>query len=120
MTAIPATNLVNIEDLTSATMTVAMFKHEPQDFSTNNSLVFRAGFDDLDYLDFTILNLPSGHEVALIRHKGSPQPGTELCVPSNQDNVASVIREACKFLNINESELQWVHPNVEQQIAIAS
>ena len=39
MTVITDTTLINLEDATPATMTVAMFKQEPHDFPTNNSLV---------------------------------------------------------------------------------
>jgi hypothetical protein len=120
MTVITDATLINLEDITPATMTVAMFEQEPHDFQINNSLVFRSGYDDLDYLDFAMLTLPSGQDVTLVRHKGSPQPGTELCVRSNLDTVASVIRETCTFLNINESNLQWIHPSIDQQIAVAN
>ena len=120
MTVITDTTLINLEDATPATMTVAMFKQEPHDFPTNNSLVFRSGYDDLDYLDFAMLTLPSGHDVTLVRHKGSPQPGTELCVRSDLDTVASVIRETCAFLNITKFDLQWIHPTIEQQIAVTN
>jgi hypothetical protein len=128
MTVITDATLINLEDITPATMTVAMFDREPHDFQTNNGLVFRSGYDDLDYLDFAMLTLPSGHDVTLVRHQGSPQPGTELCIRSSLDdaqasdleNVASVIRETCAFLSINESSLQWVHPNIEKQIAVAN
>jgi hypothetical protein len=120
MTVNTDTTLINLEDVTPATMTVAMFDQEPHDFQTNNGLVFRSGYDDLDYLDFAMLTLPSGHDVTLVRHKGSPQPGTELCVRSDLDHVALVIRETCTFLNINESNLQWIHPTIEQQLAVAN
>jgi hypothetical protein len=120
MTTITDTTLINIEDITPATMTVAMFDREPYDFKTNNGLVFRSGYDDLDYLDFAMLTLPSGHDVTLVRHKGSPQPGTELCVRSDLNTVASVIRETCAFLSINESSLQWIHPIIEQQVAVTN
>ena len=120
MTVITDTTLINLEDITPATMTVAMFDREPHDFQTNNGLVFRSGYDDLDYLDFAMLTLPSGHDVTLVRHQGSPQPGTELCVRSDLENVASVIHETCTFLNINASSLQWIHPSIEQQIAVTN
>jgi hypothetical protein len=120
MTNIVDTTLINLEDITPATMTVAMFKQEPHDFSTNTDLIFRSGYDDLDYLDFAMLTLPSGHDVTLVRHQGSPQPGTELCVRSDLDVVASVILETCAFLNVNKSNLQWIHPNIEQQIAVTN
>lgn len=120
MTVITNTTLINLEDITPATMTVAMFDREPQDFQINNGLVFRSGYDDLDYLDFAILTLPSGHDVTLVRHQGSPQPGTELCVRSDLENVASVILETCAFLNITKFDLQWIHPTIEQQLAVAN
>jgi hypothetical protein len=120
MTTITDATLINLEDITPATMTVAMFDREPHDLQTNNGLVFRSGYDDLDYLDFAMLTLPSGHEVTLVRHQGSPQPGTELCVRSDLNTVAEVISETCRFLNINEANLQWIHPSIEQQIAVAN
>jgi hypothetical protein len=120
MTVIADATLTNLEDITPATMTVAMFKQEPHDFQANNGLIFRPGYDDLDYLDFAMLTLPSGHDVTLVRHKGSPQPGTELCVRSDLENFALVTRETCAFLNIDESSLQWIHPTIEQQIAVTN
>jgi hypothetical protein len=120
MTVIADNTLINLEDITPATMTVAMFDREPHDLSENTDLVFRLGYDDLDYLDFAMLTLPSGRDVTLVRHQGSPQPGTELCVRSNLEDVASVIRETCAFLSINESSLQWIHPSIEQQITVAN
>jgi hypothetical protein len=120
MTVIADNTLINLEDITPATMTVAMFDREPHDLSENTDLVFRSGYDDLDYLDFAMLTLPSGRDVTLVRHQGSPQPGTELCVRSNLEDVASVIRETCVFLSINESSLQWIHPSIEQQITVAN
>lgn len=120
MTTIADATLINLEDITPATMTVAMFDREPHDFQTNNGLVFRSGYDDLDYLDFAMLTLPSGHDVTLVRHKGSPQPGTELCVRFDLENIASVIRETCAFLSINESSFQWIHPIIEKQIVVTN
>ena len=120
MTAIDDTTLINLEDVTPATMTVAMFDREPHDLTANTNLVFRSGYDDLDYLNFAMLTLPSGHDVTLVRHQGSPQPGTELCVLSNLENVASVISETCILLSVNESSLQWIHPNIEQHITAAN
>jgi hypothetical protein len=120
MTVITDTVLINLEDVTPATMTVVMFEQEPHDFQTNNGLVFRSGCDDLDYLDFAMLTLPSGHDVTLVRHKGSPQPGTELCVRSDLEDVASAIHETCTFLKINASSLQWIPPSIEQQIAVTN
>jgi hypothetical protein len=120
MTVIANTALINLEDLTPATMTVAMFDREPHDLTANTDLVFRSGYDDLDYLDFAMLTLPSGHDVTLVRHQGSPQSGTELCVRPNLENVAAVIHETCAFLSINESSIQWIHPDIQQQITIAN
>jgi hypothetical protein len=120
MTVIADTALINLEDITPATMTVAMFERELHDLIANTDLVVRSGYDDLDYLDFAMLTLPSGHDVTLVRHQGSPQPGTELCVRSNLENVASIIRETCAFLSLNESSLQWIHPNIQQQITVAN
>ena len=86
MTTIGDTTLTNFEDVTPATMTVAMLKQEPHDFQTNNGLVFRSGYDDLDYLDFAMLTLLSGHDVTLVRHKGSPN-----IVPNNSIDSIGLI-----------------------------
>jgi hypothetical protein len=93
---------------------VAMIRQEPAEISKLAKLEFRESWDDLDYLTFAILSLPSNNEVALVRHQCSPEPGTEICVSHNQQNVAEVIEETLNLLNLTSDDLTWVHPDYEQ------
>ena len=82
----------------------------------NRALHFQQSYDDLDELFFAILYLPSGNKVALVSHKHSPNPGTEICVSYGQPNIPSVILEAIDTLNLTTEDLSWVHLDYEQEL----
>jgi uncharacterized protein YjbI with pentapeptide repeats len=93
---------------------VAMIRQEPAEISKLVKLEFRESWDDLDYLTFAILSLSSNDEVALVRHQCSPEPGTEICVSHNQQNVGKIIEETLDKINLTSDDLTWVHPDYEQ------
>jgi uncharacterized protein YjbI with pentapeptide repeats len=93
---------------------VAMIRQEPADISKLNDLEFQDSYDDLDYLTFAILALPSGNKVALVRHQHSPEPGIEICVSHDRQNIAEVIEETLKTIDLTPDDLTWVHPEYEQ------
>jgi hypothetical protein len=114
MTVIKSQNLVRLEDSISETNLVAIVRLEPVEINRLNKLEFRPSFDDLDYLVFATLSLPSGESVGLIRHQNSPSPGTEICVQHNQPNTSAVIQEALREMNFTVNDLTWIHPEYEQ------
>jgi hypothetical protein len=116
MTAIKSQNLIPLEDSIPETKLVAIVNREPAEITTLNKLEFRPSYDDLDYLVFATLSLPSGDRLGLIRHDNSPSPGTEICVRHNQLNIAAVLQEAIAEMNLNIDDLTWIHPEYEQQL----
>jgi hypothetical protein len=108
-----SSELIRLEELTLATTAVAMFRQEPHELSKlHPNLVFRPAYDGLDNLNFTILTLPSGESVALVRHVGCPQPGTELCVAVKPQSSAKIVKQALEFLAMTSADFIWVHPDL--------
>ena len=116
MIAINSQNLVRLEDTIPETNLVAIIRQEPAEITRSNQLEFRPSFDDLDYLIFATLSLPSGDRISLIRHQNSPSPGTEICVSYNQPNTAAVIQEALIEMNCTVDDLIWIHPEYKHQL----
>ncbi len=113
MTTNPSQNLVRLEDSIAETELVAIIRQEPAEITRLNKLEFRQSFDDLDYLVFATLSLPSGNKVALVRHENSPSSGTEICVKYNQPNTAAILQEALTEMNLTLKELTWIHPELQ-------
>ena len=105
-------NLVRLEDSIAETELVAITRQEPNEIGRLNKLEFRQSFDDLDYLVFATLSLPSGNKVALVRHENSPASGTEIYVKYNQPNTAAILQEALTEMNLILKDLTWVHPEL--------
>lgn len=109
----PVTELVRLEDLSDATTPVAMLRQEPIELvQSNHDIEFKLSYDGLDYLDFASLTLRSGENITLVRHHGCPEPGTEICVATKPENAAVLIDQTCEFLNLNKTDLIWVHPEI--------
>jgi hypothetical protein len=109
--------LIDLGEATFATMPVAVLQLEPNELTKTRFLNFREGFDDLDYLVFATLFLPSGREVTLVRHINAPSPGTEVCVVPDEKSIAPhqesalTIIETVKTLNLTMANLSWIHPD---------
>ena len=110
MTVTKSQNLVRLEDSIPETKLVAIVNREPAEIATAKKLEFRPSFDDLDYLVFATLSLPSGDRLGLIRHENSPSPGTEICVRHGRPNTAAVLKEALLEMNLTFDDLTWIHP----------
>ncbi len=111
MTTNPSQNLVRLEDSIAETELVAIIRKEPAEITRLHKLEFSQSFDDLDYLVFATLSLPSGARIALVRHENSPAPGTEICVKYNQPNTAAVLKEAFTKMDLTLNDLTWIHPD---------
>lgn len=79
----------------------------------------------MDYLKLVVLDLASGRRIALIRHTGSPGPGTEVYVLPQQftsatdlpgvmaaidQNQDALVTELLSALGIGASEVSWNRP----------
>ncbi|KAI9133099.1 hypothetical protein [Acaryochloris sp. CCMEE 5410] len=113
MTNISASNkLVELVEVTSAVVPIAVFQQSPAELSEQNSIEFQDGFDDLDYLKFSLLQLPSGKPTTLVYHQNSPNPGVEICVIADESNREGVIQEVMQLLNLPTTALICVHPEI--------
>jgi hypothetical protein len=108
--------LVDLGDITSATMPVAVLLKRPEELAKEASLQFSEGFDDLDYVTFSAFALPSGRSVALVHHKNAPNPGTEICLVPDELAIPSTLEEALKVLKLSVKDLSWIHPDHEKAI----
>lgn len=108
--------LVDLNEATDATTPVAVICWEPEKLTKQKSLEFREGFDDLDYLAFSMLSLPSNRPVTLVRHKNSPSLGTEICVVPNEPAVAETLVETIQVLNLSIVDISWIHAQYESKI----
>jgi hypothetical protein len=115
LSAINSQNLIRLEDSIPETNLVAIIRQEPAEITKLTQVEFRPSFDDLDYLIFATLSLPSGDRIGLIRHQNSPSVGTEICVSCDRLNTAAVIQEALSKMNLTVNDLTWIHPEYEQQ-----
>ena len=117
MAASLSNNMVRFEEIISETYPVAMIRKEPGEISQLNNLEFQESYDDLDYLVFATLLLPSGNQVCLVRHLHSPEPGIEICVRYKQSNIpiiSIILRETLSEINLIPNDLTWIHPEYEQ------
>jgi hypothetical protein len=109
-------SLVDLGDVTPATMPVAVLSKEPEELSRTASLNFLEGFDDLDYVIFSDISLPSGHRVTLVRHKNAPSPGVEVCIVPNEVKIAEVLVSVLQTLKLSSDVFSWIHPSYEQEV----
>ncbi len=111
-----AQNLVRFEESVPEINPVAVVQQEYTEIDRTKTIDFQKSYDDLDYLVFAILPLASGNRVVLLRHEHSPNPGTEICVSNEQQNISSVILETLETLNLSIKDLTWVHSDYEQKL----
>jgi regulatory Fis family protein len=85
---------------------IAILRFEPDELANTRRLRFHRGYDDLDYVNVARLNA----NVALVRHEGSPVPGTEIVLMSGLEPVANQLESILKELGLSDSDLTWKHP----------
>jgi hypothetical protein len=101
---------VNVE-----THAVAFLEYLPSQLQEHHpALRFQASWDDLDYLHYAILDLPSQNRIALMSYDRSPAPGTMICVQPHQLNIANIIQEAIEVLHLTAKDISWIHPEIAQ------
>lgn len=113
----PQSQLVRFDEIYPETKAIAVLRQEPPELK-KQGFQFHEAYDDLDYLVFLETTLQSGHRVALIRRKHSPNPGTEICVVPNETAVVAILLEVIQFLNLSTADLSWIHPQYEENSRI--
>jgi hypothetical protein len=111
----PSQPLTQLENIIAETTLVAMIRQEPAEISKVKNLEFKESYDNLDYLVYSILPLTGGEQVSLIRHKYSPDPGTEICVRYDQPDIARIVRDTLEELELIGNDLTWIEPKYEQE-----
>ncbi|NJO93488.1 MAG: hypothetical protein HC820_02365 [Hydrococcus sp. RM1_1_31] len=101
---------MRFDEIYPETKPIAVLRQEPSELEKRGFVKFCEGYDDLDYLVFSVLDLPSHHRVALVRHKHLSSPGTEVCVVPNETAIAEILIEVIRFLRLSTEDLAWIHP----------
>ncbi len=81
---------------TSETRPIAVLALDPEDIEKRFSLKFHEDRDDLDSLRLSVIRLPSGRMIGLVRYDRSPDPGTTLFA----DQDAEPEKEQTEFLEV--------------------
>lgn len=102
--------LAHFEELVAEIDIIATTKFKPDRFIQSHQLHFLPSYDDLDYLSFTSVSLPSGAAITLVRHQNAPYSGTEIRVAPGSSSPSNVLTEALDILHLSPDNLDWIHP----------
>jgi hypothetical protein len=111
-------DLIQLEDLVAENFMVAMIQQEPTELSNLHNIEFIESYDDVDYLVYATLrlSLPFEGQVCLVRHQSSPAAGIEICVHHNQPDIAGVLYNVLRQIDLSIRDLTWVHPEYKQEL----
>jgi hypothetical protein len=93
--------------LACLTKSVAVLRLKPEELSERIGIPFQAGHDDLDILDWARVIGLSGRPYALVRHRHSPEPGTQIVVPYDSGDLWADVLDVLSGLNLSERDLAW-------------
>lgn len=86
---------------------IAMLDVEADALAARCGLQWFQGTDNLADYDAAIVQLPSGRRLALVRHHGDPEPGTEVHADVH-DDVQDAIRELLEGLELPDTVVTWM------------
>lgn len=87
---------------------VAVVKGEPSDIARRWGIAFYDSFDNLDTVKVAVLAMASGMRAALIRHCGSPTPGTDVCLPERAlGSCDTYLSEVMDALDLRADDVVW-------------
>jgi hypothetical protein len=90
---------------------IAVTRVQPDLFARAFGLTFFDGYDNLDAYMAALIRLRSGRIVALVRHAGTPSPGTEVHVELKDDFV-SALREFLDAFDLSVEDLSWTRDEI--------
>lgn len=112
--------LANYSDDDVPHMPIFIVALEPCDFERRWGVAFDESFDNLDYLKVAVLQTNDGLRISLIRHRGSPTPGTDVCVPEKVfGHNPAIAAEVMDALKIHPEDVVWSRGH-EQALAATS
>jgi hypothetical protein len=90
---------------------ITMIAADPADLESRWGICFEDSFDNLDYVKVAVVQLQDGPRLTLLRHRGSPVPGIELCAvdasPASYDAAQALVTM------LSPHEIIWRRPPEE-------
>ena len=97
--------------LASLTRPVAVLRMNPEELSERIGIRFHTAHDDLDVLDWAQVVGLSGKAYALVHHRHSPKPGTEVVVRYDSVDPRGDLVDLLRGLKLSEDDLVWTAPD---------
>jgi uncharacterized protein YjbI with pentapeptide repeats len=115
---------VRFEEVTPTNEIVAYFDTQLPSLIAGKGLPIFPGYDDLDYIQFAYVTLPSGNTVVLGQYENAPEIGVDLYVDFNPKsnsstiaaNIPALVVETLRYLAIPRATAVWFHPDYETEI----
>jgi uncharacterized protein YjbI with pentapeptide repeats len=115
---------VRFEEVTPTNEIVAYFNTQLPSLLAGTGLPIFPGYDDLDYIQFAYITLPSGNTVVLGQYENAPEIGVDLYIDFNPKNnlstiatnIPALIVETLQYLAIPRATAVWFHPDYETEI----
>jgi tetratricopeptide (TPR) repeat protein len=116
---------VRFEEVTPTNEIVAYFDTQLPSLLAGTGLPIFLGYDDLDYIQFAYINLPSDNTVVLGHYENAPEIGVDLYVDFNPKNnlstiaanIPALVVETLQYLAIPRETAVWFHPDYEKEIS---
>jgi hypothetical protein len=114
---------VRFEEATPTNEIVAYFNAQLLSLLAGTGLPIFPGYDDLDYIQFAYITLPSGNTVVLGQYENAPEVGVDLYVELDRKhnsnaifNIPALVVETLRYLAIPKATAVWFHPDYETKI----
>ena len=107
MSTAPRTRLPAIDVPAPLDQVIAVLALEPEELSRTRDLGFQDSYDDLDDLKVAIVATERA-TYALVRHRNSPSPGTEVHAPAGNPELA--LSDLLTKLKLSEADVLWTRP----------
>lgn len=99
---------MNVDWLPGNFRALGVLRLSPAELQTERELRFEAGHDNLDALQYAVLETVDESWFLLLRHESSPDAGTEICVDASYEVRYATLDEALTALDLSRSDLTWV------------
>src|SRR2546430_13226602 len=93
---------------------IARVQLSPFQISQKLGIHFVSTQDDLDELDAALIRTQSGRQLAFVRHKDQPLPGTDIVTNERSEDVTADLIEGMQTLSISRNDLSWTHPDINR------
>ena len=90
---------------------IAVIGVQPELFSHGFGLAFFDGVDNLDAYKAAVIRMRSGRMLGLLRHAGTPGPGTDVYADAGDDFV-SALREFLDAFSFSVADLSWTRDEI--------